>query len=515
MLLVSATGDVLGRAKYTGRVLYTDLRLCTATLMMTTAETLALRTITMAAKSTPARWHVRLAHVDVDTIKSSAKHEVATGPDIKQSAGADLPWVSCVSGKLARHTFPNKVFDADDALAVLHIDLCRPFRVDAKDGSLYFLLLKDRKIRYECADDAAAHGRAAPLVTPRPVADRHGAQLPLGTTPSQLLTSKKPDLMLARAWSCMAQFLVPEQQHGGKLKAKARWGLHLGVSEERKGWEILDLTDNRVVTTSDVVFYETLSLKVWKSEHGPASRRTQVTLPTYTSTATLPLLAVVGELADEDAEDVRPPSLSPALPAPPFVADLLELKPTSDSGDKGSNGASPVVPAKSIEGSQHDAKQVSVRQKSTPIVRGGAAEFCGAGTSLIGEQQVAKLTKESATGQSAGTPTLVQQNIEGSEAGDGEKEQTVAGQSTDSDVVEVQVDQPGLERQIWDPPERLTYHVCLPPGAFTTVYDDADDAMPYNDVACRLGAGLCRRPARRQQQHCDAKGAEGAAGGRL
>ncbi|CAI7770694.1 unnamed protein product [Closterium sp. NIES-53] len=52
-----------------------------------------------------------------------------------------------------------------------------------------------------------------------------------GTTPYQLLTRKKPDLLLARVWGCMAQFLVREQQRGGKLKPKARWGLHLGVSE--------------------------------------------------------------------------------------------------------------------------------------------------------------------------------------------------------------------------------------------------------------------------------------------
>ncbi|CAI7867573.1 unnamed protein product [Closterium sp. NIES-53] len=46
----------------------------------------------------------------------------------------------------------------------------------------------------------------------------------------------------------MAQFLVPEQQRGGKLKPKAMWGLHLSASEESKGWELLDITDNRVST---------------------------------------------------------------------------------------------------------------------------------------------------------------------------------------------------------------------------------------------------------------------------
>ncbi|CAI7741250.1 unnamed protein product [Closterium sp. NIES-54] len=43
---------------------------------------------------------------------------------------------------------PQQRSDADDALTVVHIDLCRPFRVVAKDGSLNFLLLKDHKTRY-------------------------------------------------------------------------------------------------------------------------------------------------------------------------------------------------------------------------------------------------------------------------------------------------------------------------------------------------------------------------------
>ncbi|CAI7801844.1 unnamed protein product [Closterium sp. NIES-54] len=46
---------------------------------------------------------------------------------------------------LARHTFPDRGSDADDAVAVEHIELCGLFRVAAKDGSLYFLFPEDRK----------------------------------------------------------------------------------------------------------------------------------------------------------------------------------------------------------------------------------------------------------------------------------------------------------------------------------------------------------------------------------
>ncbi|CAI7750519.1 unnamed protein product [Closterium sp. NIES-54] len=136
MLLVSAAGDILGRASYTRRVLCTDLRPCSAKKTMPTTEVMALRAIVSVTKSMPDRPHARLEHVDMNTIQSSARHEVATGVDLKSASGADLPCVSCVGGKLARHTFLDQGSDADDVLAVVHVDLCGPLQVAAKDGSL-------------------------------------------------------------------------------------------------------------------------------------------------------------------------------------------------------------------------------------------------------------------------------------------------------------------------------------------------------------------------------------------
>ncbi|CAI7864700.1 unnamed protein product [Closterium sp. NIES-53] len=349
MLLVAATGEVLSRARYTGRVLCTDLRPCST--HSSSIEVVALRTIVSVTASTLDRLHARLVHIGVDTIKSSAKHEVAVGLDITPSTGADSPCVSCVGGKLARHTFPDKGSDAEEALSVVHIDLCGPFWW-LKDGSLYFLLLKDRHTQFMWAMPVAkksnvleefqkwlvlverqtknsmlslrsdrggeflgkaftdfidrkgiVHDLTCPY-TPQQncMAEREmrtvvesvrtmllhmGVQhhwwhlalrqavwvrnflerstTPPGTTPYQLLTEKKPDLTLAWVWGCMVQFMVPKQHRGGKLAPKARWGLHLGVSQESKGWEVLDLTDSKVVTSIEVIFYETLSLEVWKA----------------------------------------------------------------------------------------------------------------------------------------------------------------------------------------------------------------------------------------------------------
>ncbi|CAI7866141.1 unnamed protein product [Closterium sp. NIES-53] len=244
----------------------------------------------------------------------------------------------------------------------------------------------------------------------------------------------------------MAQFLVPEQQRSGKLQPKARWGLHLGVSERIKGWELLDIADNRVVTMSDVVFYGNMSLDVWKSEHGPASGRKPTIRPTDTSTVTLPLLAEADELAAEDVEDVPSPFPSPASRAPPLITNLRGLTLVSASGDEGRSGASPSMPPE-----EEQAEEVQ-----PTVVK--SAKGAGTRQQLTGEQVAAKPTKKQlATGQSAGeptsgeqtagTPTVVQQDAEGSDDSDDGGE---AEESVDSNLPELDLDMHANPEHRWD-----------------------------------------------------------------
>ncbi|CAI7742827.1 unnamed protein product [Closterium sp. NIES-54] len=111
---------------------------------------------------------------------------------------------------------------------------------------------------------------------------------------------------------------------------------------------MLDLTDNKVVTSVEVIFYKTLSLEVWKAKYGPASGWTQAHPPTDTLTATVSLLAEVNEPVDEDVVEVLPPP--PILAPPTPVADCPALTPASTTSDEGSLEASPVAPASGIAG---------------------------------------------------------------------------------------------------------------------------------------------------------------------
>ncbi|CAI7809772.1 unnamed protein product [Closterium sp. NIES-53] len=513
MLLVAATGKVLGQARYTGRVLCTDLRPCP--MQSQSTEVVALRTIVPATKSTPDRLHARLAHVSVDTIKSSAKHDIATGLDITPSTGIDPPFA-------------------------------------AKDGSLYFLLLKDRHTRFvwvmpiarksdvlrefkkwlvlvewqtkksvlmlrsdrggeflgkEFTEFVDGKGIVNDLTCPytpqqngmaeqemrttvesvRTMLLHMGVQhhwwhlalrqavwvrnclerstTPPGTTPYQLLTGKKPDLSLARVWGCMVQFMVPEQQRGGKLAPKTRWGLHLGVSLESKGWEVLDLTDNKVVTSVEVIFYETLSLEVWKAKFGSAPGRTQAHPPTDTSTAMVPLLVEIDEPADEDVVEVLPP---PPVLAPPLpVADRPASTPVSTTGDEGSLEASAVAPASGIAGGRQGAKPVD--QDGNPSTRMGIrVHSTGELSKSVGGEQLVEGSKK------------VVDDLDVDEEG----ELSAGEDSTDSDVVEVPITKPELRRtgRARRTPERLSFHACPPPAAFTAVYDEVGDDLLYDDA---------------------------------
>ncbi|CAI7828084.1 unnamed protein product [Closterium sp. NIES-54] len=568
ILFVTSAGDILGRASYTGRVLCTDVRPCSAKSALPKTEVVALQAIVSATKSTSDRLHARLAHVSMDTIQSLAKHEVATGLELKSASGADSPCVSCVGGKLVRHTLDVPVVEAKPVAAEAARSCVQPrvaadfrvwgslahfrargakklsprtrdciflgFPLDASgwvfydsvtyqifasqdvtfDESVYYYRRRPHRAPLPFASclvrcvarrsavvpppqhpvpvvsggagGAVAEGEGTgaagadgvgsgfagvvgvefpPCSSLRPVAAEPGGVSVGGTggpkgvsgvgagsggaraggtgTVAPALCSELPWLSflltdlgerprsppVSFADNTSAVLLCEEPRlRGGKPKPKDRWGLHLSVSEESKGWELLDIADNWVVTTSNVVFYKTMSLEVWKAEQGPALGRTQVDQPTDTLTATLPLLAEVGAIADADAEGVHHPSV-----APPFVADLRGLTPVSASSDEGRSGVSPVVPAKSIAGGRRDAVKIGVGTKLMPTREQQAEEVQPtlvkpAGLQSTREQAAVKPTKEqSATGQSvgelttgeksAGTQTDVQWNDEGSEAG--------------------------------------------------------------------------------------------------
>ncbi|CAI7763375.1 unnamed protein product [Closterium sp. NIES-53] len=184
--------------------------------------------------------------------------------------------------------------------------------------------------------------------------------------------------------------------------------------------------------------------KPWpSSQYGPASGRTQANSATNSSTAIFPLLAKAGEPDDEDVKDVYPPPpLSSPVPAvPPLVADFHASMPALASSNEGSLGALPAASASGIAGGQHDVKQVGMGERLP----------------------------------TSGKPTTRELSAKGQSAEEPRTEKKVAGEPTLVRQLEVPVNKPGPRQsgRLKKAPERLSYHACLPPAAFTILHDDA------------------------------------------
>ncbi|CAI7762437.1 unnamed protein product [Closterium sp. NIES-54] len=146
-----------------------------------------------------------------------------------------------------------------------------------------------------------------------------------------------------------------------EASAESSLGTSPGGVAREQGWEVLDLTDNKVATSVKVIFYETLSLEVWKVNYVPASGWTEVHPPTDTSTATFPLLAEFDELVDEHIVEVLPSPLPLVPVAPPLITDLL----VSTLDAEGSLEASLVAPANGIAGGRRASELVNVNVQSS------------------------------------------------------------------------------------------------------------------------------------------------------
>ncbi|CAI7893424.1 unnamed protein product [Closterium sp. NIES-53] len=428
MLLVAATEEVLGRARYNGRVLCTDLRPCS--MQSTLTKVVTLRTIVSATKSTPVRLHVRLVHVGVNTIKSSAKHEVATGLNIKQPTGADPPCVSCIGGKLAPHTFPDKGSDAEEAVGVMHIDLCGPFPVAAKDGSLYFLLLKDRHTRF---------------VWVMPVAKK-----------SDVLREFQKWLVLVER-QAKKSVLMLRSDRGGEFLGK----------------EFTDFVDGKGIV-HDLTCPSTPQPNCWCNP-------------------TVCIRLVVRVRACVCAWNERYQRLKP-LCRNPSVHSIFRFRHIQAYCDYNTNGIAELQMCTADEsvrtmllhmGVQHYWWHLALRQavrvrnclewSTTPpgttpyqLLPTSRWRECGAEHQRVDEPDDEDVVEVLPTPPALAPPFLIADRPA----------------STLVDVVEAPITQPELRRtsRARRLPERLRFHACLPPAAFTTVYDEVDDDLLYDDA---------------------------------
>ncbi|CAI7774842.1 unnamed protein product [Closterium sp. NIES-53] len=493
-LLVSAEGAVLGRACYTGRVLCTDLRPCSSPQpSVPPTETVALRTIASSTRSSVDIWHVRLAHAGMDTIKRTAAHGAASGLEITSSFGADLVCVSCVGGKLVRHTFPDQGSEPKSALDAVHIDVCGPFQVATKDGSRYLRLLKDRKTRFVWMCTLTWKSDALEKFETWLTMVERQCELTV-----KMIRSDRGGEFLGGDFTAFLdkRCIVHDQtcpytpQHNGMAEREIRTlveaGLHLSVSPTSKGWEVLDLAANRIITTVEVIFYETQSLDDWKAERAPGSVH-----KVSTSAVSAPSLGLLADEIDDPLDALASAPATPLVPTSISCSTLPPVYPRVVPVTKPSTSSAPAVissplpAAESISRPTPDTLSKSAddnegRHDALPSApRIGIVDGRPAASSKNGVLDVQKHAGERLTGEqiSDGSSSDVVEVIgeDNNDAGES------SGDSSSSDVVEFKLlSQHSTPSNFGVPPKKWA-DVCL--VFANSILDDvnADTTLPELD----------------------------------
>jgi len=92
-------------------------------------------------------WHGRLGHVNFQSLKKLADKEMAGGVPLIDHP--DQVCQSCLAAKQTRQPFPHSAcWRADEALELVHIDLCGPITPTTVGGNKYFMLLVDDCTRW-------------------------------------------------------------------------------------------------------------------------------------------------------------------------------------------------------------------------------------------------------------------------------------------------------------------------------------------------------------------------------
>ncbi|GJU54545.1 integrase, catalytic region, zinc finger, CCHC-type containing protein [Tanacetum coccineum] len=93
-------------------------------------------------------WHRRLSHLNFGTINDLTKHDLVDGL-LKLKYGKDHLCFACEQGKSKKSSHQLKLVPSTHSkLELLHMDLCRPIRVETINGKKYILVIVDDHSRF-------------------------------------------------------------------------------------------------------------------------------------------------------------------------------------------------------------------------------------------------------------------------------------------------------------------------------------------------------------------------------
>ncbi|CAI7732722.1 unnamed protein product [Closterium sp. NIES-53] len=235
----------------------------------------AMTAAAATAKATAGGEETAPTDVALDAVKKVQQPQQPHG-EVLAGVDASAAWAkaSSGSGEANRETWHERLSTgpAKAPLAFMHIDVVGPMRALSLLGSDYFLTIVDDHTRAVWVYPLKTKGEVA--VAQNDVAERfnrtlqEGARTLLGrvglpdpfwvTALRQLALVKNrvlamvgdkqwlpytkwygnaPAVNMLRAYGCMVVFHVPKEKRG-KLEASGRWGVHLGLAKDHKGWLI-------------------------------------------------------------------------------------------------------------------------------------------------------------------------------------------------------------------------------------------------------------------------------------
>ncbi|CAI7745476.1 unnamed protein product [Closterium sp. NIES-53] len=183
------------------------------------------------------KWHKRLSHVNM--LQKLVKDGSLKGLEVKGAVKEIGSCPTSLQTKFTKFPFSSGTGPAKAPLALVHMDVVGPTRVPSLLGSRYFL----------------GASRVVVLTTVR---DKQWV-------PYTKWYGSAPVVNMLRAYGCMVVFHVPKEKRG-QVGASGRWGVHLGLAKDHKGWLIWDLTRQQLTVSRDVKFLESLYYKEWKQQ---------------------------------------------------------------------------------------------------------------------------------------------------------------------------------------------------------------------------------------------------------
>ncbi|CAI7868425.1 unnamed protein product [Closterium sp. NIES-53] len=227
-------------------------------------------------------WHERLCHINIPMLQKLVKDGSLKGFEVKGAAKEIGSCPTCLETKFTKFPFSRGMGPAKAPLALVHMDVVGPMRAPSLSGSRYLLTIVDDHTRVVWVYPLKTKGEVAATVLKEwmPRAQResghkvkvirtdNGGEF-IGADSESVLKKvlatvgdkqwvpytkwygSAPVVNMLRAYDCMVVFHVPKEKRG-KLEASGRWGVHLGLAKDHKGWLIWDLTSQQLTVSRDV-----------------------------------------------------------------------------------------------------------------------------------------------------------------------------------------------------------------------------------------------------------------------